>query len=161
MKFHWTSKPIKYDGSPLTSLWAFQKFGIQGDSIVAFKGGCDIPFENMVDIEDLRTKSQIRGDLMLHFIAEHFELDLEKTILRQRLLVILAKEIIETKSRKVLVRQGDDLYVKNGKLSISIATLSPVSGKIHLGLNITNKGTPVKTACLKDLRIEPRSFALN
>ena len=39
-------------------------------------------------------------------------------------------------------RSGDDLFVGDGKLTVSIATISATSMKIHLGINITSKGTP-------------------
>jgi hypothetical protein len=57
-------------------------------------------------------------------------------------------------------RRGDDLYVGEGKLSVSVATVSPVSGLIHLGLNVTAAGVPVKAACLADLGLEPERVAL-
>jgi hypothetical protein len=50
-----------------------------------------------------------------------------------------------------LVRSGDDLYLGDRKLSISIATSSPVSVMIHAALNIVSQGTPVKAAGLYDL----------
>ncbi len=37
------------------------------------------------------------------------------------------------------------------KFNISIATISPVSGLIHFGINISSKNTPVKTYSLNDL----------
>src|SRR3990172_1505399 len=52
-------------------------------------------------------------------------------------------------------RNGDDLFVKDGKLTVSIASAGVSSEKIHCGINITTKGTPddVKTAALLDLGI--------
>ena len=57
-----------------------------------------------------------------------------------------------------MTRVGDDLYLGDGKLSVSIATRSTVSTLLHLGVNVDNAGTPVKTASLADLDIEPRAF---
>ena len=47
------------------------------------------------------------------------------------------------------------LYFKDGKLSVSVATASASSSKIHLGLNITSSGVPegVKAAGIEDLGI--------
>lgn len=126
----------------------------------------------IVDVEDIRAKHKICGSLMLHFIIEHFDTDLEKTILRQRLLAGIVKDVLlsgyvqEFKSsrRQKLKRIGDDLYAvtitHNAKLSISIATASPVSTMIHFAINISTKGTPVKTAGLNDYKINPKDFAL-
>ena len=51
-------------------------------------------------------------------------------------------------------REGDDIFVDGGKLSISIATASLSSMKIHFALNLEDKGTPddVDTIGLYDIR---------
>ncbi|MBI4711732.1 MAG: DUF366 family protein [Planctomycetes bacterium] len=154
---------LNYNGAQIESLWAYKKFGIKGDSIVGFIGGCNIPFDKMVDEEDKRHKSKIYSRLMLHFIIEHFETDLERAILRQRLFACIVKDSFMSFPRtgeSRLKRIGDDLYDGACKLSISIATVRPVSTKIHFGINIDSRGTPVKTKGLKDYQIEPRPFGL-
>ncbi len=47
-------------------------------------------------------------------------------------------------------RKGDDLYCDDGKLTVSIATCSASSMKIHFAMNLTTTGTPkdVETAGL-------------
>ena len=52
-------------------------------------------------------------------------------------------------------REGDDIFVDGGKLSISIASISLSSSKIHFALNLEDKGTPddVKTIGLYDIKI--------
>lgn len=153
---------IKYDGHQIESLWAYKTFRIQGDSIVAFIGKCDIPFEKMVDQEDRLAKSKIYSPMMLHFIVEHFDTDLNRAILRQRLLAVIVKDVLESVYKvRGLKRKGDDLYEGKYKLSISIATASPVSTKIHFGINIKSKGTPVLTKGLSDYGIKAiKSFAI-
>jgi hypothetical protein len=151
---------IDYDGSQIRSLWAYRRYGLEGDSIVAFTGACDIPAENMVDVEDLRAGAKIVSRKMLHFIVEHFDHDLEKAVLRQRLLATMARDILlEMCPQCPVRREGDDLFVDDAKLSISIATLTPVSAKIHLGLNIDGKGAPVKAIGLGELGVEPKDYA--
>lgn len=149
------SENILYDGAQLSSLWAYREWGLQGDSIVGFRGPCRIDFKDMVDMEDVLKHSPIYSSDMLHFIVEHFEMDLEKTVLRQRLLIAIIKDsimknVIESGSG-LLNRKGDDLYIEDGKLSISIATLTPVSTMIHTGLNVTTENVPVKAAGLLEL----------
>ena len=39
-------------------------------------------------------------------------------------------------------REGDDIYVDGHKLTVSIASVSQTSMKIHFGINITSNGTP-------------------
>jgi len=79
----------------------------------------------------------------------------------QRLLASLAKDSIEELSGEKILREGDDLYWNEGKLSISIATQSPVATMIHFAVHITHENTPVKTASLEDLNIDPIQFAKN
>ena len=58
----------------------------------------------------------------------------------------------------ITTRDGDDIYFEGKKLSISIATCSNSSMKIHFGMNVINKGTPndVETIglceCLEDMK---------
>ena len=49
-------------------------------------------------------------------------------------------------------QDGDDIFISNKKLSVSIATASISSMKTHFALNITTKGTPddVETSALED-----------
>jgi hypothetical protein len=151
---------IKYTGQQLASLWAYKNFGLLGDSIVAFIGPCDIPFRLMADVEDVRGKHKIYSSLMLHFIIEHFDCDLEKAVLRQRMLATIVKDTLEGQIKLRLRRKGDDLYDGAGKLSISVATASPVSTMIHFAVNIETKRTPVRTAGLNDYKINPKQFGL-
>ncbi|HLY72664.1 MAG TPA: DUF366 family protein [Planctomycetota bacterium] len=156
MKAHLAPGRVDYDGSQIHSLWAYRTYGVQGDSIVAFQGACEIPFSNMVDLEDVRAKSRIASPLMLHFICEHFDLDLEKAVLRQRLLAAIVRDELGGEVR----RDGDDLFLGPGKLSISIATLTPVSSKIHFGINIRRElHVNVETRGLEDLRVDPTELA--
>jgi len=151
---------IPYTGRELSSHWAYRRFGLLGDSIVAFLGPCDLPVERMADLEDVRSDAPIRSERMLHFIVEHFGSTLESAVLRQRLLIcLIAEELSQAGEVSQIVRKGDDLFRGDGKLSVSIAVRSPVSTMIHTGLNVITKGTPVKTAGLKDLDVEPEDLA--
>jgi hypothetical protein len=148
-----------YTGAELRSHFAYTTYGISGDSGVAFAGRCSVVEKHMVDVEDLRARDFIAADRMLHFIIEHFEERLSSMVLRQRLLSRLAAAELARLSGVQLGVRGDDLFLGAGKLSVSVATCSPVSGLIHLGLNVTNAGTPMKTASLADLGIEERAAA--
>jgi len=139
---------IAYTGHQLSSLWAYRSFGLRGDSIVCFRGPCRVELSEMVDVEDVLAKSSIYGPDMLHFIVEHFDNGLERAVLRQRLLISLIGEALNLPG---LTRRGDDLYLGRRKLSISIATSSPVSVLIHAALNVVSEGTPVEAAGLFDL----------
>lgn len=147
---------MNYDGTQLSSLWGYKRFGVQGDSIVAFRGGCLVKDGDLVDIEDFKAGKSIFSPDMLHFIVEHFDNDLEKTVLRQRLLVASVKDILGRSGLKYHVsRCGDDLFAVINKelfkLSVSIATITPVSTMIHFGVNLCAEGAPVPAIGLLDL----------
>ena len=74
---------IPYTGAELRSHWLLNTLGMQGDAIVAFVGPCDVALSEMVDLEDVAANESIRSALMLHFIAEHFDHDLERMVLRR------------------------------------------------------------------------------
>ena len=57
-----------YDGSQISSLWAYNSFGIQEDSIVVFRGLCDVQIEHMIDLEDRRANESIWSEDMVSFI---------------------------------------------------------------------------------------------
>lgn len=160
MKSLYIEQEIKYDGRQLASLWAFRNFGLNGDSIVSFQGPCDVRLTEMVDLEDVRENAPIYSQAMLHFIVEFFHRDLEKAVWQQRLLIALIGERLNDFNQSRIKRRGDDLYLQDRKLSVSIATLSPVSAMIHTGLNVSSANTPVPTISLPELGFtNPREFA--
>lgn len=168
MQIHWSPEIKSYDGSQLKSLFAYLNYGILGDSIVGWRGPCEISWHHMVDGEDIRMQSPIRGQDMLHFIVELFDCSLFAAVHLQRLMATMAANLIEELSSveevKIngvkLIRQGDDLYWKERKLSVSVATIGARSALIHFALNITNEGTPVPTCSLSEWQIDPLEFAL-
>lgn len=148
MKTKFIDKEIKYIGSQLAPHWIYKNFGLQGDSIVAFIGECDVRLPEMVDLEDVINNEPIYSKLMLSFISEQFGIGLTEGVFRQRLLICVIKELLEERGISV-IRKGDDLLINGGKLSVSIATKSITSVLIHTGLNILSEGAPVKASGLK------------
>lgn len=163
VKAFWCEEEIFYDGTQLQPLFAYRRWGLLGDSVVAWKGPCHVTFEHMVDVEDILSRSAIAGAEMVHFIVEVFDRELATGVLLQRLFASLVKDILTEMSPilegPVLVRDGDDLYWDDRKLSISIASQSAVSTMMHFAVNISNQGTPVKTASLEDFHVKPKEFA--
>lgn len=156
----WIDKQITYDGTQLRSRWVQGQTGITADVIAAFIGPADVPIENMVDLEDVAKNAPIFSKKMLHFIVEHFDCDLALAVARQRLLAsIMVEELNFGIASAHIKRLGDDIYDGDKKLSVSIATSSPVSCLIHFAINILSEGTPVSTMGLYDYGIDPRSFA--
>jgi hypothetical protein len=155
---------ILYDGRQLAPHWIYRSFDLRGDAAVAFVGPCRVDLGEMVDIEDVKNAAPIYSPLMLHVIAEFFGGDLHQTVYRQRLLIVTAKELLETLTDRRVTRKGDDLYLPRaddspGKLSVSIATASATSTLIHTGFNIQTEGTPVPTVGLAELGVDVPAFA--
>jgi len=160
MKTHLAKEEIAYTGKELRSHWVLERFGLKGDAIVAFVGTCMVAGKDLVDVEDFRSGQIVAASRMLHFIVEIFRIDLIGIVFAQRLLCSIVTELINSRLGCARVeRKGDDLFVGDGKLSVSIATVSPVSGLIHLGLNITDEGVPVKASCLDELGVDPHELA--
>ncbi len=127
-----------YDGSQISSLWAYNSFGIQEDSVVVFRGACDVKIEHMIDLEDRRANESIWSEDMVSFIIEHFDsTDLKLIYTRQRLFTALVKEYLANLDVQT-TREGDDLFLKGNKLTVSIASTSAVSQKIHFGINVSH-----------------------
>lgn len=160
MRIHWSEEPIDYDGSQLRAHWVLSRFGLCGDALVAFRGACRVADAEMADLADLDGPG-IAGDDMVHFVWEEFTSpDLLLAVHRQRLMSAVAREVLAELAPGTAVRRsGDDLYVGRGKLSISIATVTPVSAMIHFAVNASAGGAPVPTADLTALGVEPQRFA--
>lgn len=160
MKYHLAKKTITYTGEQLHSNFAYSEFGLAGDSIVAFCGPCDLKREAIVDLEDLKDGNRIYSENMLHFIAEHHDTDLEKGVLRQLVFTSIVQDTLNSFLGNAVVRRvNSDLYDDDAKLSISVATVSPVSSLIHFGINISSVNTPVNTKGLADYGIDPFELA--
>ncbi len=154
MKTLFIENEIKYIGSQLAPHWIYKNFKIQGDAIVAFVGECEVKLTEMVDIEDVINNEPIYSKYMLSFITEQFNVELVEGVFRQRLLVTCIKEALERRGFFVR-RNGDDLFVNDKKLSVSISTKSMTSVLIHTGLNILSDGAPIPVSGLgSDLGIE-------
>lgn len=144
---------FEYDGSQINPSWAFQEFGIYGSSIVTWIGPVNITPDNLKDFADVGL--EIKSNNMVNFICEFFDqqpTNMRIAYLRQRLLVMIFREILTEKGVKT-TREGDDIFVDGKKLSISIASVSLSSAKIHFALNLEDKGTPgdVETIGLYDI----------
>lgn len=161
MHTRWLESRLSYDGSQLRAHWILHQSGLVGDAMVAFRGPCGVTDTEMADLADLDGPG-IAADDMVHFLWESFTApDLLLAVHRQRLLSAQAAEILRELAPLAIVRRtGDDLWVGAGKLSISIATVTPVSALIHFALNASPGGAPVAIATLADLHIDPQQFAV-
>lgn len=160
-------RDIKYDGDQLTSLFNYKISKQVGDSIVAFKGEMDVTQDHMVDIEDVINNDYIYSPRAVNFIIELFDISLEATVLYQRAFMDIIAHNLELAyfiglANYEVELDGDDIFITlpgkmRGKLSVSIATVSKISGLIHTGLNLElNEKVPVLAACLSDFLSEEK-----
>ena len=147
MKTKLIEEHIRYEGWQLSPHWIYKNFKIQGDTIVAFIGECEVKLTEMVDIEDVINNEPIYSKSMLSFISEQFNIGLVEGVFRQRLLICIIKEALE-KRGFIVTRNGDDLFFENKKLTVSIATKSTTSILIHTGINIDSANAPVNASGL-------------
>ena len=153
MDFKFLDEEIKYDGSQLHSHFNYEH-GVKGNSIVSFIGSTEVK-EYLVDCEDRLKNDFIKSEKMMHFIIEVFDISLREMVVLQRLfisqIVDFLKNLACLEGYKIH-RSGDDIFYDSKKFSVSIATLSPVSGLIHVGLNIkVGNECPVLAADFNDL----------
>ena len=151
---------FEYDGSQINPSWAFQEFGIYGSSIITWIGPVNITPDNLKDFADVGL--EIKSNHMVNFICEFFDQqppNMRIAYLRQRLLVMIFREIL-TEYGIQTKREGDDIFIDNRKLSISIASVSLSSAKIHFALNLEDKGTPddVDTIGLFDIKVNDKQI---
>ena len=147
---------FEYDGSQINPSWAFQEFGMYGSSIVTWIGPVNITPDNLKDFADVGL--EIKSNYMVNFICEFFDqqpTNMRVAYLRQRLLVMIFREILTEKGIATR-REGDDIFVDGRKLSISIASVSLSSAKIHFALNLEDKGTQddVDTSGHYDIKVD-------
>ncbi len=149
-----------YDGSQMKPLWALREFNLLGDSIVIFRGGMNVKTEEMIDQLDLIKGEKISGKDLVHVVVEHFDIqppNIEIAYLRQRLLVNLFHEALY---KYGVERRFSDLYYKRKKLSVSIASISNISMKIHFAINIKCEDAPIEISCLENFyRNDPLNLA--
>ncbi len=154
-----SDQPIHYDGTQLNPHWIYRQFHIQGNALVAFIGEARVTLDNMVDLEDVFKKAPIYSPLMTHFIGEWFIDSWDEGILWQHHFVSSIYGALWEKGIGHLRRRGNDIYYKERKLNVSIATKSLGSILMHTGINVRTENTPVPTAGLAELGLDPTTFA--
>lgn len=159
MQFHSMilDESLAYSGRELRSGWVARASGLDGDCGVGFMGPCSVATEDLVDLDDVRAGSYIESALMAHVIMEHPGCPIGTAVLRQRLLVCILAGLLDGRGVPVR-RDGDDLFVGNRKLTVSIAAPSSGSSLIHLGVNIDPSGAPVPAIGLEELSVAPRAL---
>lgn len=148
-----------YTGVELRPHFLLQEFGLKGSALAAFIGPCDVKTEHLVDWEDRLARDRIEARMMVHFLGEFFGMTLREGVLLQRLAMAEMAQLLNSGSTARVIRQGDDLFVKDRKLSVSIVTASPVSVLFHAGINIDPAGAPVPTIGLQELGVDPGEWA--
>jgi hypothetical protein len=151
------SETVPYTGRELRSGWVSERTGAHGDGAAAFIGPCRVETEDLVDLDDVRAGAHIESALMAHVLVEHEDCPLQAAVLRQRLLVCILCEVLAEHGVRTR-REGDDVFVGDDKLTVSIAAPSTTSSVIHLGINIRPHGAPVPAVGLETLKVDARAL---
>ena len=164
MHITYTDKTINYTGSELRSQFIYEQTHKKGDGIYAFTGSMDVK-EHLVDSEDRIANDFIWSPFALNFIIEIFHINIETSVLYQRLfmqkivnqlqyLIDLNQVDVETKldGDDIMVIRNTSLPTLSCKMSVSIATVSHISGLIHAAINLrTDDKIPVPAIGLFDI----------
>jgi hypothetical protein len=156
---HYDERDREYRGPELRPHFLLTTFGLKGSAVAAFQGPCRVETEHLVDWEDRLVNDRIEAKRMIHFLGEFFGLGLAEGVWIQRLFAAIVGEKLEARLGKPVLRDGDDLFVRDRKLTVSIVTASPVSLLLHLGVNVDPAGAPVAAIGLAELGVEPGAFA--
>lgn len=159
LKSQFIEKQIPYTGPELRPHFILSQFKIQGSAVVAFRGPCDVKTDELVDWEDRLVNDSIRAAEMLHFLGEFFGPTLRESVWTQRLFISILAEVLRENFGVNPLRTGDDLWIGDRKLSVSIVTSSAVSQLLHIGINIDSSGAPVKAIGLAELNVDSVAFA--
>ena len=147
---HFHPEVLAYTGPELRPHYILSTFKIEGNVLLAFRGPCEVKTDDLVDWEDRLQNDFIKAKEMLHFLGEFFGITMKEGIWIQRLLVSEVRAYLLSHGVKA-ARDGDDLFVEDKKMSVSIVTVSPVSVLLHLGINVDSKGAPVNAIGLKEV----------
>jgi hypothetical protein len=153
-------REITYTGRELRSGWVSDQTGLTGEAAVGFFGPCRVATEDLVDLEDARAGATIESRRMAHLIVELPGCSLPAAVLSQRLLVCLLSEILVGRGVKPQ-RTGDDIFIGERKLTVSIAAPGRWGCLIHLGINVDPSGAPVPAVGLLELGVDPGELIEN
>ena len=163
------TEQIVYKGSQLAPMFAYNKSAGTAN-VVFFRGPMVLDTADMVDAEDVVANDFIRSQDAINIIAELPFVDLVGGVALQRIMIRKIADYLQTLSESNLLWwdiQGDDIKFKSQgadykKLSVSIATKSPASVLIHIGLNITaGPNAPSFAASLTDFLVLDDAKILN
>jgi len=141
---------MDYDGSQLKHAFAYEQKGVLGPSICFFTGAADVS-THLVDLEDSVNDDFIKSADMVHFIIEIPNIGIQEAVVWQRLFISMIASNLGGSGRFNIRVSGDDIFIFDRKLSVSIATVSLFGGLIHVGINIhVGEGCPVPAIGLAD-----------
>jgi hypothetical protein len=148
---------LTYTGRELRSGWVREWTGLAGEAAAAFLGPCQVATEDLVDLDDARAGATIYSRRMAHLIIELPGTTLQAGVLLQRLLVCQLAEILGEDGFSPR-RDGDDIFIRDRKLTVSIAAPYDKGSLIHLGINVDAAGAPVPAIGLNDLKMHPETL---
>jgi hypothetical protein len=133
----------EYNGALLHSRFAYRYFRDRVSplgNIIAFRGPMEVLAEQMIDQEDLLAEAFIWSDDAINFLWEIPLLGDNSfgAVAYQRLFNTLIADILAKKEflNTAVHMRGDDIYVLDGKCSVSITHVKNHAALGHTGINI-------------------------
>lgn len=157
LKNYLVPEELEFDGQQLQGHWAQEKFGLRGESIVAFAG----PFDPKPEIFTFPKPCELfRKRKMLHLVVEHYHADPEKLRLQQRLLINVLKDKLNHRLKgDVIQRWGANLFCASAQITVTMSALSSSSALIYQGVSIQKSEAKAKLWGLEDGLIDPMELA--
>ena len=159
MQVLYVDNQSNYPGNLFEPHWIYKNFNIESDSVIAFIGNPEMALKTIVMNEN--PPGFTGFGVMLNFLIEHFDNNLEIATYRKRMFIVSIKEEIERYGISATRWEGD-LFFNKRRLSTSIAISSTVSTLLYTAIYLDKKDQPIKTWGLKELGIKDiESFAQN
>ncbi len=129
-----------YDGHLLHQRFAYRYFRDKVSplgNMIAFRGWMKVEGDAMIDQEDVLKEAFIYAEDAINFLWEIPQLDPFGAVAFQRLLNTRMGYILQTQYNQPAVEmRGDDIYVGEGKASVSITHVKQNAALGHTGINI-------------------------
>lgn len=134
LKEHWATEQLEFDGHDFSPGWVQRRFGLKGESIIAFVG----PFcPDPAAVCFPQGSERLRGKRMLHLVVEHQHGDVEKARLEQQLLLNILKDKLNHRLKgDIIQRWRQDLCQDAAHITASTIQMTSSLAIIYVGVNI-------------------------
>lgn len=153
--FYNKNEKFTYTGDELKPHFNFMRYGLKGSSLSIACGPCEVQNTELVDLQDQKEGEFIKSTEMIHFLGEFYGLGIKEGVFLQCYFISVFKDLLNLEFGENKVKQsGNDLFIDDKKLSVSIVAPSIGSVLMHFGVNINSKGAPVSAVGLSEYKVD-------